>query len=156
VAKELRFVIAVLKMNNDLERMGDLASNIAKRARYLSKKEKIDMISEFSNTGDKVQSMVKKSLDALVNTDVNLAREVIAGDDEVDKLTKQMLKRTINAIEKDPERTKDYFSIRSISKNLERIADSATNIAEDVVYLCSGEIIRHQSDDFSHEDTPEK
>src|SRR4030095_172177 len=156
VAKELRFVVAVLKMNNDLERMGDLASNIAKRARYLSKKEKIDMISEFSNMGDKVQSMVKKSLDALVNTDVNLAHEVIAAYDEVDKLTKQMLKRTINAIEKDPDRTKDYFSIRSISKNLERIADSATNIAEDVVYLCSGEIIRHQSDDFIHEDTPEK
>lgn len=156
VAKELRFVIAVLKMNNDLERMGDLASNIAKRARYLSKKEKIDMISEFSSTADKVQLMVKKSLDALVNTDVKLAREVIAGDDEVDKLTKQMLKRTINAIEKNPDRTKDYFSIRSISKNLERIADSATNIAEDVIYLCSGEIIRHQSDDFSHEDAPEK
>ena len=100
--------------------------------------------------------MVKKSLDALVNTDVNLAKEVLAGDDEVDRLTKQMLKSTINAIEKDPGRTKDYFSIRSISKNLERIADSATNIAEDVVYLCSGEIIRHQTDDFSSEDTAEK
>ncbi len=156
VAKELRFVVAVLKMNNDLERMGDLASNIAKRARYLSKKEKIDLITEFTNIGDKVQLMVKKSLDALVNTDVTLAREVISADDEVDKLTKQMLKRTINAIEKDPDRAKDYFSVRSISKNLERIADSATNIAEDVVYLCSGEIIRHQSDDFPPEDTPEK
>ncbi len=143
VAKELRFVVAVLKMNNDLERMGDLASNIARRARYLAKKEKIDLIPEFSTVGDKVQQMVKKSLDALVNTDISLAQEVIAADDEVDKLTKQMLKRTINAIEKDPEKTKEYFSIRSISKNLERIADSATNIAEDVVYLCSGEIIRH-------------
>jgi phosphate transport system protein len=156
VAKELRFVVAVLKMNNDLERMGDLASNIARRARYLSKKEKNDLISEFSNVGDKVQQMVKKSLDALVNTDINLAQEVIAADDEVDRLTKQMLKRTINAIEKDPDRTKEYFSIRSISKNLERIADSATNIAEDVVYLCSGEIIRHQSEDFTPEDSTEK
>lgn len=156
VAKELRFVVAVLKMNNDLERMGDLASNIARRARYLSRKEKIDLIPEFANVGYKVQQMVKKSLDALVNTDVTLAEEVIAGDDEVDKLTKQMLKRTINAIEKDPERTKEYFSIRSVSKNLERIADSATNIAEDVVYLCSGEIIRHQSDDFTTEDSTEK
>ncbi len=153
VAKELRFVVAVLKMNNDLERMGDLASNIAKRARYLSRKERIEMIEEFGNVADKVQAMVKKSLDALVNTDVILAREVLAADDEVDRLTKQMLKRTINFIEKDPERTKDYFSIRSISKNLERIADSATNIAEDVVYLCSGEIIRHQSEDFNPEDT---
>lgn len=156
VAKELRFVVAVLKMNNDLERMGDLASNIARRAKYLCKKEKIDLISEFASTGDKVQQMVKKSLDALVNTDVNLAKEVLSADDEVDKLTKQMLKRTIHAIERDPERTKDYFSIRSISKNLERIADSATNIAEDVVYLCSGEIIRHQTEDFPSEEYPEK
>jgi phosphate transport system protein len=156
VAKELRFVVAVLKMNNDLERMGDLASNIAKRARYLAKKEKIDLISDFNDMSSKVQAMVKKSLDALVNTDVVLAKEVLSADDEVDKLTKQMLKKTMNAIEKNPDRTKEFFSIRSISKNLERIADSATNIAEDVVYLCSGEIIRHQSEDFSPEESSEK
>jgi phosphate transport system protein len=153
VAKELRFVVAVLKMNNDLERMGDLAANIAKRARYLSKKEKIDLVADFGLVAEKAQAMVKKSLDALVNTDVNLAREVCASDDEVDKLTKHMLKRTINAIEKNPERTKDYFSIRSVSKNLERIADSATNIAEDVIYLCSGDIIRHQAEDFNPEES---
>lgn len=153
VAKELRFVVAVLKMNNDLERMGDLASNIAKRARYLSKKEKIDLISDFVPVAEKVQIMVKKSLDALVNTDMNLAKEVCAADDEVDKLTKQMLKRTISANEKNPERSKDYVSVRTISKNLERIADSATNIAEDVVYLCSGDIIRHQAEDFSPEES---
>jgi phosphate transport system protein len=152
VAKELRFVVAVLKMNNDLERMGDLAANIAKRARYLSRKEKIDLVNDLTTIAEKTQTMVKKSLDALVNTDVNLAREVCAADDEVDKLTKHLLKRTMNTIEKNPDRTKDYFSIRSISKNLERIADSATNIAEDVVYLCSGEIIRHMGEDFSPEE----
>jgi phosphate transport system protein len=156
VAKELRFVIAVLKMNNDLERMGDLSSNIAKRARYLSKKEKIEMLSDFGNISDKVQAMVKKSLDSLVNTDVNLAREVLAADDEVDRLTKQILKKTVSTIEKDPKRTKEYFSIRSISKNLERIADCATNIAEDVVYLCSGEIVRHKSEDFNPDEPSEK
>jgi len=153
VAKELRFVVAVLKMNNDLERMGDLAANIAKRARSLSKKEKIDLVADFGLVAEKAQAMVKKSLDALVNTDVKLAREVCASDDEVDKLTKHMLKRTINAIEKNPERTKDYFSIRSVSKNLERIADSATNIAEDVIYLCSGDIIRHQAEEFGTEES---
>jgi phosphate transport system protein len=134
VAKELRFVVAVLKMNNDLERMGDLAANIGKRARYLSKKEKIDLVADFGVVAEKTQAMVKKSLDALVNT-------------------KHMLKRTINAIEKNPDRTKDYFSIRSVSKNLERIADSATNIAEDVIYLCSGDIIRHQAEDFNPEES---
>ncbi len=156
VAIELRFVIAVLKMNSDLERMGDLASNIAKRAKYLSKRERVDIISDFGGISDKVQAMVKKSLDSLVNTDVTLAREVIAADDEVDRLTKQILKKTVNTIEKHPEKAKEYFSVRSVSKNLERIADSATNIAEDVVYLCSGEIIRHKSEDFSPEEPSEK
>ncbi|MGH2575515.1 MAG: phosphate signaling complex protein PhoU [Ignavibacteria bacterium] len=151
VAKELRFVVTVLKMNNDLERMGDLASNIAKRARYLSNKEKIDLISDFVNLAEKTQVMVKKSLDALINTDVKMAKEVCEADDEVDDLTKDLVKKTIKEIEKNPKRTEDYFNIRSISKNLERIADSATNIAEDVVYLCSGEIIRHHADEFHPE-----
>lgn len=146
VAKELRFVIAVLKMNNDLERMGDLAANIAERVQDLPVKEKMDILADFPNLTAKVQSMVKKSLDALVNTDMNLAKEVCVADDEVDDLTKEMLFKIIKAIESNPSRTKEYFSIRSISKNLERIADSATNVAEDVVYLCSGEIIRHKGE----------
>lgn len=149
VAKELRFVIAVLKMNNDLERMGDLASNIAKRAIFLSKKEKISLIDDLELAAGKAQNMVKKSLDALVNTDVSLAKEVCEDDDEVDDLTKTMLLKTVEEIEKNPKRTEEYFNIRSISKNLERIADSATNIAEDVIYLCTGEIIRHQAEDFN-------
>jgi phosphate transport system protein len=151
VAKELRFVVAVLKMNNDLERMGDLAANIAERASFLAVRGKTDLISQFPVVTGKVESMVKKSLDALVNTDMNLAKEVCAADDEVDLLTKEMLDKTVEAIEKNPKKTKEYFSIRSVSKNLERIADSATNIAEDVVYLCSGEIIRHKGEKFTEE-----
>jgi phosphate transport system protein len=151
VAKELRFVVSVLKMNNDLERMGDLAGNIAERAVYLSNKERISLISEFPLVTSKVQSMVKKSLDSLVNTDINLAREVCSADDEVDDLTKDMLLKIMDEIEKNPSKTKEYFSIRSVSKNLERIADSATNVAEDVVYLCSGEIIRHKGEKYTQE-----
>ena len=151
VAKELRFVVSVLKMNNDLERMGDLAANIAERAVYLSNKERISIISEFPLVTSKVQSMVKKSLDSLVNTDINLAREVCSADDEVDDLTKDMLLKIMDEIEKNPSKTKEYFSIRSVSKNLERIADSATNVAEDVVYLCSGEIIRHKGEKYTQE-----
>lgn len=153
VAKELRFVVAVLKMNNDLERIGDLAANIAKRAKYLSGKPPIHIITGFFPIAEKVKLMVKKSLDSLINADENLAREVCASDDEVDDLTKEMLKKTISAVKSFPERTKEYFSVRSISKNLERIADSATNIAEDVVYLCSGEIIRHKDDDYYLDET---
>lgn len=149
VAKELRFVIAVLKMNNDLERIGDLASNIAKRAKFLSKREKMPLLEQLETTASKAQSMVKKSLDALVNTDVKLAKEVCEDDDEVDRLTREMIDQTVEEIGKNPKRTEDYFNVRSISKNLERIADSATNIAEDVIYLSTGEIIRHQAEDFN-------
>lgn len=151
VAIELRFVITVLKMNNDLERIGDLASNIAKRARYLAGKDKIEMLSDFVPVAEKTQTMVKKSLDSLINTDVKMAKEVCEADDEVDDLTKELVKKTITEIKKNPERAEDYFNIRSISKNLERIADSATNIAEDVIYLCSGEIVRHHADEFNPE-----
>jgi phosphate transport system protein len=152
VAKELRFVVAVLKMNNDLERMGDLAANMAERGKFLSTKGMMDLINDLSEIAEKTQAMVKKSLDSLVNTDMDLAKEVCAGDDEVDELTRQLILKTIAAAEKNPERIKDYFNIRSISKNLERIADSATNLAEDVVYLCSGEIIRHKEEDYTSEE----
>ncbi len=154
VAKELRFVIAVLKMNNDLERIGDLASNIAKRAKFLAKREKMPLIEELEEAASKAQDMVKKSLDALVNTDVKLAKEVCENDDEVDRLTREMINQTVEEIEKNPKKTEDFFNVRSISKNLERIADSATNIAEDVIYLCTGEIIRHQAEDFNPEYYP--
>jgi phosphate transport system protein len=149
VAKELRFVIAVLKMNNDLERMGDLASNIAKRAKFLARRERLPLLDELEHAASKAQTMVKKSLDALVNTDVKLAKEVCSDDDEVDSLTREMINKTVEGIENNPKKTEDYFNIRSISKNLERIADSATNVAEDVIYLCTGEIIRHQAEDFN-------
>lgn len=149
VAKELRFVIAVLKMNNDLERMGDLASNIAKRAKFLARRERLPLLDELEHAASKAQNMVKKSLDALVNTDVKLAKEVCSDDDEVDSLTREMINKTVEGIENNPKKTEDYFNIRSISKNLERIADSATNVAEDVIYLCTGEIIRHQAEDFN-------
>jgi phosphate transport system protein len=153
VAEELRFLVAVLKMNNDLERIGDLAANIAKRTLSLTKFKNTEIIAEFKNIGDKVKIMVKRSIDALITTDVQIAKIVLESDDEIDMMTKQMLNWLIEEIKKHPEKTKEYFQIRSISKSLERIADSATNIAEDVVYLCTGEIIRHRGEDFFSDET---
>lgn len=149
VAWELRFVITVLKMNNDLERMGDLAVNIAQRAQSLSKREKIDLIADFRLMAEKTQKMVSKSLDSLINGDVKAAKEVLEADDEIDNMTRELQKKTVEDIKKHPGKAEDYFNVRSVSKNLERIADSATNIAEDVVYLCTGEIIRHHADEFN-------
>lgn len=153
VADELRFIVSALKMNNDLERIGDLAANIAKRAAFLSKREKLEIVDDLKDISVKARSMVKKSLDALINKDVELARQVLISDDEVDSLNKALLKKLIAEIKLNPERTKEYFSVQSVSKSLERIADSATNIAEDVVYLCTGQIIRHKGNEFTGEET---
>lgn len=153
VANELRFIVAFLKMNNDLERIGDLAANIAKRSIYLSKKEKILIVDDLKEISVKAKTMLKKSLDALINMDVELARQVLISDDEVDSSTKKLLRKIINEIQNNPEKAKEYFCIRFVSKSLERIADSATNIAEDVVYLCTGQIIRHHGSDFFSEET---
>jgi len=149
VAWELRFVITVLKMNNDLERMGDLAVNIAQRAQSLSRREQIDLIADFQLMAEKTQKMVSKSLDSLINADVKAAKEVLEADDEIDEMTRELQKKSVIDIRQHPDRAEDYFNLRSVSKNLERIADSATNIAEDVVYLCTGEIIRHHADEFN-------
>ncbi len=153
VADELRFIVSALKMNNDLERIGDLAANIAKRAAFLSKREKLDIADDLKDISVKARNMVKKSLDALINKDVELARQVLIADDEVDKLNKEMLKKLLEEIKHNPEKAKEYFSVQSVSKSLERIADSATNIAEDVFYMCTGQIIRHQGGEFTGEDT---
>jgi len=153
VADELRFIVSALKMNNDLERIGDLAANIAKRAAFLSKREKLTIVDDLKDISIKARNMLKKSLDALINKDVELARQVLIADDEVDSLNKAILKKLLVEIKLNPERAKEYFSIQSVSKSLERIADSATNIAEDVVYMCTGQIIRHQGNEFTGEET---
>jgi phosphate transport system protein len=153
VADELRFIVSALKMNNDLERIGDLAANIAKRAAFLSKKEKLEIVDDLKDISVKARNMVKKSLDALIYKDVELARQVLISDDEVDSLNKAILKKLLVEIKLNPERAKEYFSVQSVSKSLERIADSATNIAEDVVYLCTGQIIRHKGNEFTGEET---
>lgn len=147
VAADLRFVVAVLKINNDLERMGDLAQNIAKRAVYLAKADPIDLPFDFRSMAAKAQMMVKQSLDALVNSDSTLARLVRSEDDEVDQARQQFRKQILDAIRKRPEKVEHLLKLNSVSKHLERLADMATNVAEDVIYMVEGEIVRHQHND---------
>jgi phosphate transport system protein len=144
VAADLRFVVAVLKINNDLERMGDLAQNIAKRAMYLAKADPMDLTIDFRSMAAKAQNMVKQSLDALVNSDAPLARLVRTEDDEVDRARQQFRDQIMEAIRKRPERVEHLLKLNSVSKHLERLADMATNVAEDVIYMVEGEIVRHQ------------
>jgi phosphate transport system protein len=143
VAIDLRFIMAMLKLNNDLERIGDLAVNIAERAIYLASTEKTSVSFDYREMTQKTQAMVKKSFDALVNMDTELAREVIASDDEVDEIERRIVKRAEDAIRKNPDEVDRLLHHMFVARHLERIADHATNIAEDVIYMVEGSIVRH-------------
>lgn len=146
VAIDLRFIVAVLKLNSDLERIGDLSVNIAERAIFLSRIDPVPVPFEFDAMAAKAIAMLKKSLDALVNNDPDLAGEVCAADDEVDEINRGMYERVKGAIRKHPEHLDALIHLLSVSRHLERIADHATNIAEDVIYLVKGRIVRHAPD----------
>jgi phosphate transport system protein len=136
--------VAVLKINNDLERMGDLAQNISKRVTYLAKADPMDLPIDFRSMAAKAQNMVKQSLDALVNADTALARTVRMEDDDVDQARTRIRKQIMDAIRRFPDRVEYLLKFNSVSKHLERLADMATYIAEDVIYMVEGEIVRHQ------------
>ncbi len=146
VAIDLRFIVAVLKINNDLERIGDLAVNVAKRARSISALGDYDTGLDFGEMAGAVQKMVRTSLDSLVNLDAGLAEDVCAADDEVDAMHRENYRRVKRTLREDPERFDVLLHMVSVSYHLERIADHATNIAEDVVYMVEGRIIRHPGD----------
>lgn len=148
VAIDLRFIIAVLKINNDLERIGDLAVNIAERAVFLATQPKPDILFDFLGMAKNAQMMLKKSIDALVNLSVELAKEVCASDDEIDAMNRQMYLKVQEAIRNHPEQMESLIHLLSVSRHLERIADHTTNIAEDVIYMIEGEIVRHKTEEY--------
>jgi phosphate transport system protein len=143
VAVDLRFIIAVIKINNDLERIGDEAVNIAERVETLAKRKSSVFYYDYSEMAEKAENMLKMSLDALVNLDVDLAFKVIMADDEVDDIQSDVYAKTKDAVKDTPENVAFLLNQYLISRHLERIADHATNIAEEVIYLIEGEIVRH-------------
>jgi len=146
VAINLRQLVAALKINNDLERIGDLAVNIARKAAALVLEAPVEIPADFADMGEQTQTMLRKSLDALVQMDAVLARYVCACDDEVDQLKKRIRSQIERQIRQDPARIGSMLRLLSVSRNLERIADCAVNIAEDVIYMVEGRIVRHQTD----------
>lgn len=148
VAADLRFVVAALKINNDLERMGDLAKNIAKRVAQLANGGPWELPPEIRTMAMQAQEMVKQCLDAVVNADPTLARRVRESDDAVDDARQQIRRHVMQGIQNHPDRVENLLRINSVSKHIERIADMATNIAEDVIYMVEGEIVRHRSTDY--------
>jgi len=144
VAIDLRFIVAVLKINNDLERIGDLAVNMAERAIFFAGVEPVEPAGDLGAMGGKAQAMLKQSLDALVNLDADLAREVCAADDEIDTLHRDTYAAVRDGIRANPEASSTYINQLSVSHHLERTADHATNIAQDVIYMLEGQIVRHR------------
>ncbi len=143
VAIDLRFIVAVLKMNNDLERIGDLAVNIAFRAEFLVGFPSFQIPSRLVDMSGKTLEMLGHALDALINLDVKKAHEVCKSDDIVDDYHRDMLDYATRHITESPENSALFVRLYEVSHQLERIADLATNIAEDVIYMVEGRIVRH-------------
>ncbi len=148
VAIDLRFIIAVLKINNELERIGDIAVNIAERGAFLATCKEIEIPFDIKKMATKVESMLTRSIDALVHMDVTLAHRIRAEDDEVDEYNRAMYANIKEVIKKNPDHINCILHSISAGRHLERIADLATNIAEDVIYLVDAEIVRHTPEVF--------
>jgi phosphate transport system protein len=143
VAGDLRFVVVAMKVNNDLERMGDHAVSIAERAADLAQLDPLAIELDFRGLGDRVRTMLRESLDSLVRLDVDLAARVTREDVDVDALHRRNYDRLEARFESDPTAVHRGVHLLSASRHLERIADLATNIAEDVVFMVRGEVVRH-------------
>ena len=144
VATDLRRTTSIMFINTDLERMADLAVEMAERAVDLIKPPHIPVSEDLHRMSDLATSMLRQSLDAFVKLDATHARRVVRLDDEVDHYNVQIINTLIGIMKKSPENIAPALSLFSVVRQLERIADHATNIAEDVVYLVEGEIIRHR------------
>lgn len=144
VAVDLRFLVVVLKVNNDLERMGDIAKNIAERAKDLMESDVIpDLGQPMQGLPDLVRTMVTSSLDSLVKLDDQLARKIIEMDDEVDQINRDMYVAVKSLVAEQPSIADSAINLLSCSRNMERIGDLATNIAEDVIFVVEGKVVRH-------------
>lgn len=147
VAVDLRFIVAILKINNDLERVGDLAKNIAKSAIRVNQKPLVDdqMNLNFENLAQKTFDMFKEAIDSLIDFNYEKARQICATDDVIDDMVHSALETIIKEIKVHPDKTELLLQYIFVFRHLERIADLATNIAEDTIYMKEGNIIRHGS-----------
>jgi phosphate transport system protein len=149
VARDLRFLTAAIKINSDLERMGDLAINLAQRSLSLLSRPQFTELVDISQMSRTVESMVRKSLDAFVQRDEHLARLVLATDDEVDDFKNSVYRELLDLVEQGQAPAAPAFDLIFIAHNLERVADHATNIAEDVLFLIKGVDVRHHHLDLA-------
>jgi phosphate transport system protein len=147
MAADLRFVLAIARINNDLERIGDQAVNIAQSAQRILRHPRVKPYVDLPRMGELAEKMMRDSLDSLVRRDVELARSVLARDDQVDQLRDQLFRELLTYMMGDSSVVFPAFELILVAKNLERIADHATNIAEDVIYMVAGSDVRHSAID---------
>jgi phosphate transport system protein len=147
MAADLRFVLAIARINNDLERIGDQAVNIAQSAQRIVHHPRVKPYVDLPRMGELAEKMMRDSLDSLVRRDVELARSVLSRDDQVDQLRDQIFRELLTYMMGDSAVVFPAFELILVAKNLERIADHATNIAEDVIYMVAGSDVRHPAVD---------
>ena len=143
VAVDLRFIVSTLKINHDLERIGDLAVNIARKVRGLVLDPPPELAYDLGVMCEKTQSLLRDSIDALIHLSASEASSICARDDEIDQMKAVIRKEIETAVRQKPDKVGALLRMLAVSRNLERIADLATSIAEDVVYLVEGRIMRH-------------
>lgn len=144
MAIDLRFILSVIKINGDLERIGDQASNIAQRAEQQRELQQISLPIDIPDMGEKVRVMIRKAIQALLEADAELAESVLVMDDEVDDRNRMVQAELMEVMQQRPEVSTQALNAIIISRNLERAADHATNIAEDVIFWVRGSDVRHQ------------
>jgi len=148
-AKDLRIILMIYKINNDLERLGDQAVNIAESAVKLALNPILSQLPELVEMKDKTLEMLKSSIDAFTAEDIVNARQVCNDDNIVDDYNRNITEHLISLMKQNPAMVEYYLHLLRISKNLERIADLSTNIAESTVFLAKGTVIKHHADEIS-------
>jgi len=143
VAIDLRFIVGVLKMNNDLERIGDEAVNLVNKAQQLALHPPLPINFQFDQMSRITREMLRDALDAMINMDTVVAKRVCASDDKVDEMKVDVREKVRHGFHEHPDNAEALIASLGVARNLERIADLATNIAEDVIYMVNGEIVRH-------------
>ena len=147
MAADLRLVLAVARINNDLERIGDQAVNIAESSERILRHPRVKPYVDLPRMGELAEGMVRDSLNAVVRRDMDLARSVLVRDDQVDNLRDQIFRELLSYMMGDSAVVFQSFQLILVAKNIERVADHATNIAEDVIYMVEGHDVRHATAD---------
>ncbi|OGS46778.1 MAG: phosphate transport system regulatory protein PhoU [Elusimicrobia bacterium RIFOXYD2_FULL_34_15] len=143
MAIDLRFITSAMKINNDLERMGDLAVNIVDRTKIILQYPQLKPLNNIPQMAVLAQEMVRESLNALVNRDSKIAREICKKDNKVDDINDELFRELLTYMMQNPKNIEAAIDLILVARNIERIADHATNIAEDVIYLVEGKTIKH-------------